>query len=182
MTDVPTLTSTTAANYCVWNPLNLNLSNGAIGLSDGNLTKADNGNGAFGTIAVSSDKFYCEIVYTAISGTVELGVSDNNVNLAVGYKSDGTKDVDSFSTNSAYGASYTTNDVIGIALDATNKTVTFYKNNASQGSVSYTRTGDLTFFATGRGAATYAFVANFGQQPFTYTPPSGFLPLNTFNL
>jgi hypothetical protein len=27
---------------------------------------------------------------------------------------------------------------------------------------------------------TVAF--NFGQQPFTYTPPSGFVALNTFNL
>ena len=60
--------------------------------------------------------------------------------------------------------------------------VTFYKNNVSQGAVSYTRTGNLTFFATGRGAATYAFVANFGQQPFTYTPPANFVALNTFNL
>jgi len=182
MTDVPTLTSATVANYCVLNPLNINLSAGSIGLSDGNLTKANNGNGAIGTILSSSDKYYCEIVYTAISGTVELGVCDNEINLAVGYKSDGTKDVDSFSTNSAYGSSYTTNDVIGIALDATSKTVTFYKNNVSQGAVSYTRTGNLTFFATGRGAATYAFVANFGQRPFAYTPPSGFVRLNTFNL
>ena len=183
MTDVPTLTSTTTANFCTFNPLNLNLSAGSIGLSDGNLTKANNGNGAFGTIAVSSGKFYCEMVYTAISGTVELGVCDNNTNLAVGYKSDGTKDVNSFSTNSAYGSSYTTNDVIGIALDATNLTVTFYKNGVSQGAVSYsTTTTNLTFFMTGRGAATYGGYANFGQQPFTYTPPTGFVALNTYNL
>jgi hypothetical protein len=26
------------------------------------------------------------------------------------------------------------------------------------------------------------FRSNFGQQPFTYTAPTGFLPLNTFNI
>jgi len=31
-------------------------------------------------------------------------------------------------------------------------------------------------------AATDVFNINFGQRPFTYTPPSGFVALNTYNL
>ena len=30
--------------------------------------------------------------------------------------------------------------------------------------------------------APYTVAVNFGQQPFTYTPPTGFVALNTYNL
>ena len=64
MTDVPTLTSATAANYCVLNPLN---KSSLQTISDGNLGIASSGTtgGTLSTLAVSSGKYYWE--YTAIS-------------------------------------------------------------------------------------------------------------------
>lgn len=98
-------------------------------------------------------------------------------------------------TTTAYGSTYTTNDVIGVAIDLTNGAIYFAKNNTWQNS------GDPTSGATKTGAAyttltatpyfpyvssnasgTRSFSINFGQRPFTYTPPSGFKALNTYNL
>jgi len=72
MTDVPTLTSATAANYAVWNPLILakNIDNNPQTITNGNLVSQFTSNttaGKFGgasTIGVSSGKWYCEMVVT----------------------------------------------------------------------------------------------------------------------
>jgi len=77
------------------------------------------------------------------------------------------------STNSTF----TTGDVIGIALDADANTVSFYKNNVLQ----YTATGlpNYTFFpANSLYTTTSNVLSNFGQRPFVYTPPAGYLPWN----
>ena len=98
-----------------------------------------------------------------------------------GYYSDGTKFNNA--TGSAYGASFTTNDVIGVALDMDAGTLVFYKNNTSQGTAFSSLTG--TMFPTvsdGSSSSTANLIANFGQRPFAYTPPAGFKSLNTFNL
>ena len=81
---------------------------------------------------------------------------------------------------SAYGATYTSTDVIGIAFDADAGTLTFYKNNVSQGTAFSGLTGTTYFAAVGNGGSG-AYI-NFGQQGFTYTPPTGYVALNTQNL
>ena len=92
-------------------------------------------------------------------------------------------------TYSSYGATWTANDVIGVALDATGGSITFFKNGVSQGAA-YT---DLTNYNLPAGyypaiaiyrntGLTQSAVFNFGQRPFAYTPPSGFVALNTQNL
>jgi hypothetical protein len=102
------------------------------------------------------------------------------------------------STVNSSGNSYTTNDVIGVALDLTNLQVWFSKNGVWQGTGSpdpATNTSPNVSGLSSSGVyvpsvANYAssnirwtdFIANFGQRPFTYTPPSGFVALNTFNL
>ena len=82
--------------------------------------------------------------------------------------------------------SWTTNDVIGIALDMDAGTVTFYKNGASQGVAFSGLTGRsiVAWVSTGTGSvgAVITFVSNFGQRPFAYTAPSGFKALCTQNL
>jgi hypothetical protein len=65
-------------------------------------------------------------------------------------------------------------------LDADAGSVTFYLNNTSQGTAFTGLTGVPYFFAEGSNGASGAF--NFGQQGFVYTPPSGFVALNTYNL
>jgi hypothetical protein len=51
---------------------------------------------------------------------------------------------------SAYGASYTaTDDVIGVALDADAKSITFYKNNSAQVSFTFASCSAVYFVVTG---------------------------------
>lgn len=92
---------------------------------------------------------------------------------------------------SAYGASYTTNDIIGIAFDADVGTLEFFKNNASQGTYDITAHGnglDGRFYfpaiSDGSGAASVSTAFNFGQfhGGLTYSPPAGFKTLCAENL
>jgi hypothetical protein len=180
MLDVPTNTSPTNANYAVLNPINAGMS---TTISQGNLTfqgVANTNQGyVISTIGVESGSFYFEVQPSSFTGILEVWIT-NNVNVTAGYRSDGTKDVDG--VNSAYGASWTASDTIACAYNAGTKTVTFYKNNVSQGAFSYTGTGPVYAGIVVRGVASANGYINFGQQPFTYTPPTGFNRLNTYNL
>ena len=199
MTDVPTLTSATAANFCTWNPVaQSTVVNGTVTRSNGNLTSTDGGTtyglASFGTIASTTGKFYWEVTMTSAGGTYgNIGVVDLNSPLGAGthtgiiYNQSGNKGSGStvFNTagSTAYGATYTTGDIIGVALDLTGGSITFYKNNTSQG-VAYTGiSGNYTpAVGDGQNSTSYTFDLNCGQRPFTYTPPTGFVSLNTFNL
>jgi hypothetical protein len=82
---------------------------------------------------------------------------------------------------SAYGSTYTANDIIGVAYDADAGSITFYKNNTSQGAI--TGFSGTKYPAVGAGGGTNPqYTANFGQRPFAYTAPSGFKALVTTNL
>ena len=81
----------------------------------------------------------------------------------------------------AYGASYANGDVIGLALDMDAGTMTFYKNNVSQGTA-YSSLPSGNYKPAFDVYNSNSFDANFGQRPFAYTPPAGYLKLNTFNL
>jgi hypothetical protein len=193
MLDVPTIWADGGngrGNYCVINPLN----KGSGTVSDGNLSEVipaasgTAGKGAGGTIAVSSGKWYAELVGT-VNSNFAVGVmgADNTTQdiftSGVGYYSNGNKYVSGSVT--AYGSTYTTNDVIGVALDIDGGTVTFYKNNTSQGAITLPSlpSGGWRFHVSnGTSLNTQTYVANFGQRPFTYTPPTGFVALNTQNL
>jgi len=199
MTDVPTLTSTTVANYCT---LNAVLQAGGYTLNDGNLNWARTGatgggsdRSQFGTIGVTSGKWYWE--FTA--GTTNanslpafgIAIGSASTQLWAGsqtgayiYNSDGTKTISG--TSSSYGSSFTTGDIIGVAFDADAGTLTFYNNNTSQGTAASGLTSGPYFPAVtrsvGGGGSNGTEIANFGQRPFAYTPPTNFLALNTFNL
>jgi hypothetical protein len=192
MTDVPTLTSATAANYCTLNPL-FNPNGSIVTYSNGNLNFSHSSGTANqmpvqGTIALPAGKFYWE--YT-VGATVndQVGIATAVV---VGGSADGTAGAryinsgafQSNYTTPASAASYTTGDVIGMAYDQPNGTLAFYKTNSLQGTITAISTTEVFFpsrspNSSGSGGAG-SF--NFGQQPFTYTPPSGFVALNTFNL
>jgi hypothetical protein len=179
-------------NYCTLNPLN---KSGGMTLSDGNLRQSmDSATGysARGTIASSSGKWYAEAFVQNKTTQTVIGVCDVTMGAnqdpisapvnAVGYYANaGTKYVNG--TSSAYGATYTTNDIIGIALDMDALTVTFYKNNTSQGSIALGTTGlNYTFFASDENFLNTQIQWNFGQRAFAYTAPSGFKALCTTNL
>jgi len=187
MIDSPTLTSATVANYCVMNPLT---GASTMTLLDGNLNTSSTAYGVhrYGTIGVSSGKWYWEASPTAMSGSsngmlvgISNDISETGATLVGirGYLSlNGNKYTGS--SGSAYGATWTTNDIIGMALDLDAGTLTFYKNNVSQGTAFTGLTGQ--WFPLIRTDATVTSFINFGQRPFSYTPPTGFVRLNAFNL
>jgi hypothetical protein len=191
MTDVPTLTSATAANYATLNPVDTNLS-ATPTLTNGNLTYvANSGLGSRSTIAMSAGKWYCEVTVNAagnLLGIVPSNVSINSVSYPGSiansygyYATNGNKYYYSGgAVNAAYGATYTTGDVIGIAFDADAGTLTYYKNGTSQGTAFTGIASGSYSFSFGNGTSSGSF--NFGQQPFAYTPPSGYVALNTYNL
>jgi hypothetical protein len=200
MTDVPTLTSATTANYAVMNPIAYTQYSS---LTDGNLallTSITVTGGTNGTIGVNSGKWYWEITIgaTGTPSTSIVGIRNQNANVnsagngypggdsnGYGYYAN-TGQKYTGATGFAYGATYTSGDVIGVAFDADSATLTFYKNNVSQGTAftGIVMTNNSWFPAFGDGSTGFQclLTANFGQRPFSYTPPTGFVALNTYNL
>lgn len=187
MIDVPTVSST-GSNYCVLNPVD---KAAAATWSDGNLafSQPTGAGGAKGTFAVSSGKWYWEVTPTAngqiiAAGPVTVTGALADFTGAQGgygyYWTNGNKYINGVS--SAYGAAYAINDVIGVALDMDALTITFYKNNASQGVITGVPAGTYAPFVTNGAGITTTGTYNFGQRGFTYTPPSGYSALNTYNL
>ena len=188
MTDVPTLTSATTANYCVLNPISKVSTVASVAtITNGNLdiSTTTSDTRSYATFGFpTSGKYYYELTNNN-SGSKGQGIASYDAGgdtYQVLYFGSGNKQIDG--TSSSYGASYTTNDVIGVAVDIDSNQITFYKNNTSQGAISYTFSSKPTMFPyirrEGSTDASYSF--NFGQQPFAYTPPAGFVALNTFNL
>jgi hypothetical protein len=181
-------------NYGTFNPLNT--TGGTI--SNGNLSYSFANFIATVTMAApTSGKWYWETTVTSLSGAAgfALGIYDpSNTNQTVGvnffgagvagvaYYSDGSKYVSGVGT--AYGASFGTNDIIGVALNADSGTVAFYKNNTSQGSITLpSSVGGWVFEAQAGGGSNVAVIElNMGQRAFSYTAPSGFKALCTQNL
>ena len=192
MTDVPTLTSATAANFCVINPLDKGNTPSRLTISNGNLTATwDTTAGScasLASVAVSSGKWYWEATFVSGNyGTAGiLKVGDSKLNYigstsgGYSYANDGNKVNNGSFT--AYGASYTSGDVIGIALDLTAGTLVFYKNGVSQGTAFSGISGLYQPALSDVAFAALVYTLNFGQRPFAYTPPTGFVALNTFNL
>ena len=176
---------TVRGNYATMNPLSIGsdviLRNGNLEVFNVGVTNC----ASYATIGMSSGKWYCE--WTAGSDTM-VGISSSlnpNINYiginstSWGYYNNGNKYNNNVST--AYGASYTSGNIVGIAFDADAGTLVFYKNGASQGTAYSSLTSGPYFFATGNATTTTQSV-NFGQRPFAYTAPSGFKALCTQNL
>ena len=189
MTDTPTL------NYANGTPVFVPSSNSLVDFRAANLewgqaatNKVCSGVSAF---EMRSGKWYWETTVGTIGGNVTFGVSRSDLNSTfrgtgtVYYRQDGQKVVDG--VNSAYGASYVANDVLGFAYDADAGTLTCYKNSSSQGTITITSGSSYGWFPAcaldNAGVGVTAFhTYNFGQRAFAYTPPSGFKALNTKNL
>jgi hypothetical protein len=174
-------------NYATLNPLDKSANAGAV---NGNLDATSTGGSWVGiraTFGMQTGKWYCE--YTPTSGTFHIvSVSQPQAPttayiidspFAWGYQWDGQKVTNSVLTS--YGSGWGVGDIIGIAFDADAGTITFYKNNVSQGVAFSGLTSGPYIVGLGiYPTATGTF--NFGQRPFAYTAPSGFRALNTQNL
>ena len=190
--DNDSVSDTPTNNFCTLNPS----SNGTGAAPfDGNLkfnTTASATGTMLSTVEVSSGKWYCEVKVTFGSNNGALGIrsitqSDINSNtlgnqtLDYAYRGNGQKF--NSNTKSSYGNSYTTDDVIGIALDLDSGTIKFLKNNSDEG-IAFTGISGTFVFAVGddNTSSTFQGTFNFGQQAFTYTPPTGYRTLNSRNL
>lgn len=129
----------------------------------------------------ATDDVCCEVTITGASATpsqTAVGIAANSFNYETGtniarnasgtyaYRADGNKTSGTGAGESpaAYGATFTTGDVIGIRLNA--GTLTFYKNGVSQGSA-YTGLSGTFGFSASIANSTLDF--NFGQRTMQYT-------------
>ena len=201
-TDVFSDTPTT--NYATLNPLHrfkASSGNTSPALSEGNLVVTGNYPQGIGrsTIAMSSGKFYFETTITSIAPDALVGIYKvpfgettnfwQQATQATYYSGTGAVFYPSTSSVQTY-STYTTGDIIGVALDLDNGKVFFSKNGTWQGSSDPAAgtnpavsglTGEWTFGAT-CGGPSGSTTVNFGQRAFAYTPPTGFKALNTSNL
>jgi hypothetical protein len=153
MTDVPTLTSATEANYPTWNPLWQGRTNVP---TNGNLDYPASSVG-IGTMALSGSSYW-EITSTGGTSTVAL-----------------------YSTAVSTSQTVTTGLTYGFRFNATTGAFDYTTNGSSFTSIATGLTSGPYFFYVSTAASTTASL-NAGQRPFTYTPPSGFVALNTYNL
>ena len=190
-------------------------------LTNGNLTfkanssNSGNFNAFYSSFAMRSGKWYMEVTIVnqnSGSNSIQFGIASYK------YKRDstnqngypGTSGLTFINTNnsnsgsrkgvvdgSAIGSSISlsaTNDVYGVAFDADNKKVYFYKNGSAEGessgyNVTDVGTGDFFFFATlrystgsGYSGGDSTLAINYGQRAFSYTPPTGYGKLSSANL
>ena len=199
MLDSPTLTSATVANYAVINAVD---KNGTV--INGNLTATTTSSysNARATFGVSSGKWYWEQTIDQVTSNnaglcqVNGGVTLSTYSLTAGSGSAGMwgfqnsngagtaswKYDNGASTNSY--TVFTTGDIAGFALDMGAGTLAVYRNNTLLFTCSSSLAGNTVYpfvwnYASGQTATSSL---NFGQRPFSYTPPSGFVALNAYNL
>jgi len=194
MLDSPTVTSASVANYAVWNAITAdkNASGSGGSITNANLYVTASGGSsdsltATSTISCLNGKYYAEITCLAVgsagSQATYICVNGIGYGAAVYFAYEkGGQHYDPTNGWVAGWSSWTTGDVIGVSIDQTTSTasIKFYKNNVLQGTLTYSTTASLTFATRAQYNASFAL--NCGQQPFTYTPPTGFNALNTYNL
>jgi hypothetical protein len=192
-----------------WATLNAVSKASAVTLSQGNLgySCADTNKAVTASFAVGSGKWYWEILATASTGGSSIvGIVNELFTLegffastTGGYGYSATASKWNNSSASSYGATWTNGDLIGVALDLDAGTLTFYKNNVSQGVAFTGISGFFSPVVSGQSGTAYAL--NFGQDSsfagnktaqgntddngvgdFYYSPPSGYLALCTANL
>jgi len=133
--------------FATWNPLVASYS--AITYSNGNLklTYPTTWTGTHATLGASSGKYYWEIKINTTGDSNWMGVVSENVNMSSStlyastngqamMKSSGDLRINNSETSS-YGSAYSNGDIMGIAidLDSATKTIQFYKNGTTNGSL-----------------------------------------------
>jgi len=199
--------------FATFNPLFVYSSGKKPAYSNGNNTATFDNSGenehSPSTLAPSSGKYYAEFKWVSSHGNAATGVgifaTDVNINTDINaqsylYMGNGQKRI--LNSSSSYGASWTTGDIISIALDCDNNTVTYYKNGASQGAISIASDKNYYMYCTdydnkvvnanfGNGYfGTTAITTNSGNgyagaegaSKFNYTVPTGYSALSTKGL
>ena len=155
-------TDTPTNNFATLNSINPTESNASF--SEGNLKFTNTLNSsphhglAHGTMAVAKGKWYWEVRVDAIGGTA-MGIGAEEVSAFGKNNVAGNQGVSLFNHGYTHqrgsdvavsgGTTYTTNDIIGIALDMDNRKIYFHKDGT------YFNSGDPTSGATGTGAISF---------------------------
>ena len=212
-----------SGNFATFDPLAYKPSSyTTTGVAQGNMKLTEKtGNAALLTMGfVNGDgKYYFEIFVSDVGGSSHMGVCIGNADLnnvtsgkaQIGYRFDGssaTKLVStapqSNSSSSSYGDNSTgNNDIVACAVDFTNSTIEFFRNNTSQGSFSwsdanngavyypyvycnhgviYLNCGQDSSFVGQKTSGSASASDENGFGDFYYTPPSGFLAMCSANM
>jgi len=181
------LTKTEDCPSNVFATANALIPNGNIDYSNGNTNSYHTYSGQWrstiSTLGASSGKYYAEFKSSAIGSETSIGICDvetitqTSANDFIGKFIDSVGYVNSgsiYKENSvAQGslATYTTNDIIGVAMDLDNNTVQFYKNGSSVGSTTSLTTNKTYAFGVG-GYGDARILWNFGNGYFGTTAVS----------
>jgi len=197
MTDTPT------NNFCTWNPLtdvsDLVLANGNLNVSSG----TDSWPTVYGTMGASSGKFYFEATNTDqtrwglgwSSTAFKAGVSDSFNDGYFAYSQDPLTRYETGTNSSINGSpAFDTSKTLQVAIDITAGKIWYGINNTwvnnDSGSAGDPANGSNPISTFTGGTTMFPKVinnlgnvsVNWGQQGFTYTPPTGFETLSTSNL
>jgi hypothetical protein len=208
LTAIDQTTDTPTNNFCTLNPL---VYSTGLTFSEGNcklVTAGSSTSGGVGTMGMPSGKWYYEVklgsdidnhthgIISEFTNTNQSALQ-NKVGVTSWINGDGGEVVvDGSATTADYGL-YTINQIMGIAVDVDNSTISYYRDGSAlvTGFTISTTRGTL-FPLICQGINTTAEV-NFGNPTFTissgntdgngygnfeYAPPSGFLSLCTANL
>ena len=219
LTAIDQSTDTCTNNYATLNPL---YKQGSPTYSEGNLkvvlAAGDGTQGVASNIAVSQGKWYFEVKQgnATNSSILVREASDKEDDLSyyqgsfASYQFNNGNQGVTGNTSSTYGASYSSGDIIMVALDKDNDRVYFGKNgqwndgsgNADEANINdyvplNSVTDAIAAFANANGSATATAEFNFGSPPysissgnsdgkgygnFEYAVPSGYYSINTKNL
>ena len=183
-----TTTSSTSANYATLNPLDPRGLGNSPTFCEGNRSriKISSSYDVVSTIGADSGQLYWEVemidVGTTICGIIDIhngrssqfSMSSPTVYYAT-TRNNGTREGNqSGGTN----FTYTDGDIVAWALDVDNLKLYGYKNGSLQSTATITQS-DITWSPYVYGESTSDHRFNFGQKPFKYAPPEGFLPLNS---
>ena len=175
-------TDTCTNNFATLNPLApMDTSASVQTLSEGNLKAVPSSgwNPVYATIPLSLGKWYIEVLVTQVSGNeVVIGLNPDNFSntsdtahsnsgSGVWYQSNGLKWISG--SSSSYGATYDDGDIISVLINMDDSEVTFYKNDASQGTISFntnlTAASSIIFGLNGI-ETTSITQTNFGSPPY----------------
>lgn len=176
------------AAYATFNPNTTTYMTARATLSNGNLTFT-HGSGGDGsvrsTLAIDgSQTLYMEFTIGTATTITTVGIANRaseifdmpgRCSCEWVYRNDGSKM--NGGTVTAYGASWTSGDVISLLLDLSAGTLVFYKNGSTQGTAfSSLNGGGPYWIKVGSDDNTPASVitANFGATSFTYSVPGGY--------
>ena len=204
MSDVPTLTDEDTSNFATLNPNNAGTNSD---VTDGNLkiANASSHSTIYPTNMPTTGKYYfeCKMAVHAAAGGLGFRTDTNKAESA--YAEEANKYFLYLNNSNAYIVSETSNVALGsnlnsgtatfqVAIDFDAAEYYFGVNNtwysSSWATTGNPATGANPTYNLTDGTKMFPFLhtggltwtVNFGQQPFNYTPPSGFKKLNTFNL